>query len=79
MRGVTLADWIAHHAECHPGRDALVWHDERIDWAERVLAASVEADAEGRGVFRVDDEMIDAPLIAQAEQILDRARAAGKR
>jgi fatty-acyl-CoA synthase len=34
MRGVTLADWIAHHAECHPGRDALVWHDERIDWAE---------------------------------------------
>jgi fatty-acyl-CoA synthase len=34
MRGVSLADWIAHHAECHPGRDALVWQDERIDWAE---------------------------------------------
>jgi citrate lyase subunit beta/citryl-CoA lyase len=26
-------------------------------------------------VFSVDGEMIDAPLVAQAERILDRARA----
>ncbi|RXK49203.1 HpcH/HpaI aldolase/citrate lyase family protein [Halorientalis pallida] len=68
-----------HPAQVPIINDAFTPSEERIDWAERVLAASVEADAEGRGVFRVDDEMIDAPLIAQAEQILDRARAAGKR
>jgi citrate lyase beta subunit len=25
----------------------------------------------------VDDQMIDAPLVAQAEQVVERARAAG--
>ena len=48
---------------------------DRIEWAERVLAAREEADAAGRGVFSVDGEMIDAPLVAQAERIVDRASA----
>jgi citrate lyase subunit beta/citryl-CoA lyase len=48
--------------------------EEEIDWARRVLAA--REDADGRGVFAVDGEMIDAPLLAQAEQILERAGAA---
>lgn len=65
----------------HPGQvtvinDAYTPGDERIEWAERVIDARNEADAEGRGVFRVDGEMVDAPLIAQAERVLDRARAA---
>ena len=68
-----------HPAQVPIINDAFTPSEERIDWAERVLDAKAEADAEGRGVFRVDDEMIDAPLIAQAEQVLDRARAAGKR
>jgi citrate lyase subunit beta/citryl-CoA lyase len=68
-----------HPAQVPIINDAFTPSEERIDWAERVLAARDEADAEGRGVFRVDDEMIDAPLIAQADQILERARAAGKR
>ncbi len=50
-----------------------------IDWAERVLAARDEAEADDRGVFTVDGEMIDAPLVTQAETILERARAAGMR
>ncbi len=50
--------------------------DERIAWAERVLAAQDEADAAGEGVFTVDGEMIDAPLVTQAERIIDRAEAA---
>lgn len=47
-----------------------------VAWARRVLDAAEMAEAEGRGVFRVDDEMIDAPLIARAETIVDRHRAA---
>ncbi|TKR26051.1 HpcH/HpaI aldolase/citrate lyase family protein [Natronomonas salsuginis] len=51
---------------------------EDVEWANRVLDAAEAAEAEGRGVFRVDDEMIDAPLIERAEAILDRHRAARK-
>lgn len=47
---------------------------EEIEWAKRVRDA--QADAEGRGVFTVDGEMIDAPLIARADRIIERARAA---
>lgn len=51
---------------------------ERIEWARAVLDAREEAQTAGRGVFRVDGEMIDAPLVAQAERVRERARAAGK-
>ena len=58
--------------------DAFTPEPEQVEWAERVLDARDDAEAEGRGVFRVDDEMIDAPLIAQAERIVERAEAAEK-
>jgi citrate lyase subunit beta/citryl-CoA lyase len=47
-----------------------------VEWAERVLEAKQNAEEAGRGVFRVDGEMVDAPLVAQAERVLKRARAA---
>ncbi|HET7325184.1 MAG TPA: CoA ester lyase [Halococcus sp.] len=65
-----------HPAQVEVLNDAYTPSAERIEWAERVLSARDEAAAENRGVFRVDGEMVDAPLITQAERILDRARAA---
>lgn len=56
--------------------EAFTPDEDRIEWAEAVLAARDEARAEGRGVFAVDGEMIDAPLIAQAEDVIERAEAA---
>ncbi|WP_226042682.1 CoA ester lyase [Natrinema sp. DC36] len=53
--------------------DAFTPDDEDVEWAERVLDAQGQTDA---GVFEVDGEMIDAPLIAQAERIVERARQA---
>lgn len=47
------------------------------EWARRVLAAREEAAREGRGVFAVDGEMIDRPLIARAERVRALAEAAG--
>ncbi len=47
---------------------------DRIEWAERVLAAAAESS---QGVVALDGEMIDAPLISQAAQIVERGRAAG--
>lgn len=58
--------------------DAFTPEESDVEWAKKIVAAKEEADAEGRGVFRVDDEMIDAPLVARAERILERARAAGR-
>ena len=59
--------------------DAFTPAAERVEWAERVLEARDEAEAEGRAVFSVDGEMIDAPLIAQAERVLERAGASSDR
>ena len=49
---------------------------DKIAWAKSVLDARDAAAAEGRGVFEVDGEMIDAPLIAQAERVREYARLA---
>jgi len=65
-----------HPAQVPVINDAFRPDSERVEWAERVLDAREAADAENRGVFRVDDEMIDPPLIAQAERIVALARAA---
>ena len=61
----------------HPGQvsvvhDALAPDAETVAWAKRVLDARAEHDD---GVFVVDGEMVDAPLVAQAERVLERARA----
>lgn len=55
--------------------DAFTPTPEDVEWAEQVIEARNRTE---KAVFQVDGEMIDAPLIAQAEQILERARAAGK-
>jgi citrate lyase subunit beta/citryl-CoA lyase len=65
-----------HPGQVDPINETFTPASERVEWARRVLDARDEADAEGRGVFEVDGEMIDAPLIAQAEQVIERARAA---
>jgi citrate lyase subunit beta/citryl-CoA lyase len=65
-----------HPAQVSVINEAFTPDDERIEWAQAVLAARDEARADGRGVFAVDGEMIDAPLIAQAEDVIERADAA---
>lgn len=65
-----------HPSQVGPINDAFTPSDEEIEWARRVLDAREEAAADDRGVFEVDGEMIDAPLIARAERIVERANAA---
>ncbi|SFS76723.1 HpcH/HpaI aldolase/citrate lyase family protein [Halostagnicola kamekurae] len=62
-----------HPAQVAPIAAAFEPTGEEVTWARDVLAAKRDADDDGRGVFEVDGEMIDAPLIARAERILDRA------
>ncbi len=49
----------------------------QIEYALRVVEAWERAEYEGRGVFTLDDKMIDAPLVAVQRQVLERARRAG--
>ena len=62
-----------HPAQVAPITEAFTPDPEDVEWAAAVLDARDEAEREGKAVFQVDGEMIDAPLIAQAERILDRA------
>jgi citrate lyase subunit beta/citryl-CoA lyase len=64
-----------HPAQVPVINDAFAPDPEEIEWARRVVEARDAAKAEGRGVFEVDGEMIDAPLVTQAETILDRVAA----
>ncbi|MDZ5810153.1 CoA ester lyase [Halorubrum sp. AD140] len=66
-----------HPAQVAPINEAFTPGRDELEWARAVLDARDEAAREGRAVFEVDGEMIDAPLIAQAEQIVERAEAAG--
>lgn len=68
-----------HPSQVEPINNAFTPDPERIQWAEQVLEARDSAKTEGQGVYEVDGEMIDAPLIAQAERIMKHARAANIR
>jgi citrate lyase subunit beta/citryl-CoA lyase len=61
---------VIHPAQVPVVNDAFVPEPAELAWARRVLDARDSADS---GVFEVDGEMIDAPLIAQAERIVERA------
>ncbi len=62
-----------HPAQVDPITRAFTPTEDELAWARRVLEAEAEADAAGRGVFEVDGEMIDGPLIERAKQIVARS------
>jgi len=45
--------------------------------AERVLAAYKDAIHRGTGVISVDGRMVDGPVVAKAQRIVDIARVSG--
>ncbi|MDO6485945.1 HpcH/HpaI aldolase/citrate lyase family protein [Shimia thalassica] len=61
----------------HPGQVEVLNRsftptETEIDWATRVLAAAAEAAKAGQGVFQIDGQMIDLPLVTRAERIIRR-------
>lgn len=53
--------------------------DRDIRKSLKIITATEEAMAEGRGVFTVDGKMVDKPIIERAEHVLKLAKAAGIR
>ncbi|MDN3221144.1 HpcH/HpaI aldolase/citrate lyase family protein [Pseudomonas nunensis] len=58
----------------HPSQVAIIHQAlkpslEEVHWAQRII----EAARSGEGVFVLDGQMVDAPVIGRAQAILDRA------
>jgi citrate lyase subunit beta/citryl-CoA lyase len=69
------ASGFALKACIHPSQVAVVRQAFRADeaqvaWARRVLDAARDGGAKDKGAIKIDGQMIDAPLIRQAEAIL---------
>ena len=66
----------------HP-RQVAITHEvytpsrAEIDRAKQVVEAWEKAKADGHGVFAFDGKMVDAPIVAVQERVLERARRAG--
>ncbi|MDX6417121.1 MAG: citrate lyase subunit beta / citryl-CoA lyase [Trebonia sp.] len=71
--GFTLKGCI-HPSQVAVVRRAFQAGEAQVAWARRVLAAARDAGARDKGAIKVDGQMIDAPLIRQAEAILASVR-----
>lgn len=59
--------------------EAFTPDSDEVEWAEAVIEGQQQASEEETGVFTVDGQMIDPPLVDRARTVLDRADAAGIR
>lgn len=67
-----------HPTQIEPFHRAFTPSDEEIAAALRLVEAHEAQQAEGVGAFVLDGRMIDPALVKPAEQVLAKARAAGK-
>lgn len=66
----TTGGYAVHPAQIATLNDVFAATDEEIAWATRVVAEAEKAKQKGQGVFKVDRQMIDQPLITRAKRIL---------
>lgn len=63
-----------HPSQVSVIREAYAPSADEIDWAKRVVAGDAEHNG---GVFKLDDQMIDGPVLKQAQATLARAGITG--
>jgi citrate lyase beta subunit len=68
---------IIHPNQVAPVQEAFTPDDESIAQAKRLVEAFETLQAQGSGAFALDGRMIDMPLVKAAQNVLERARAAG--
>jgi citrate lyase subunit beta/citryl-CoA lyase len=71
--GFTLKACV-HPSQVTVVRKAFQADEAQVAWARRVLAAARDPSARDKGAIKVDGQMVDAPLIRQAEAILASLR-----
>jgi citrate lyase subunit beta/citryl-CoA lyase len=67
---------LIHPAQIEPVHRAFAPSQEELAHAHRVLEAFEAAEARGEGVIALDGQMIDAPVVARAREILAAAGSA---
>jgi len=78
------ADWgfvgkqIIHPNQVGPVQEAFTPSDDAIAHAQRVVETFEASQQEGVGAYALDGKMIDMPLLKSAQNVLERAKAAGK-
>ena len=61
---------LIHPAQIEPVHQAFAPSEEEIAHARRVLEAFEAAGTRGEGVLALDGQMIDAPVVARAREVL---------
>lgn len=69
---------VIHPAQVEPVQTAFTPSEEAIAYARRVVETFEAHQGEGKGAYELDGKMIDLPLLKNAQNVLARARAAGK-
>ena len=69
---------IIHPNQVAAVQEAFTPSAEAIAYAQRVVKTFAASQKEGKGAFALDGRMIDLPLLKNAQNVLDRAKAAGK-
>ncbi|GAB4475851.1 MAG: CoA ester lyase [Anaerolineae bacterium] len=67
-----------HPEQVEPIIAAFTPGDQEIRRAQRLLEAHRQMQMSGQGVFVFEGRMVDTPMIRRAENVLARAKAAGK-
>ncbi len=67
-----------HPNQVGPIQEAFTPSAEAIAHARRIVEAHAAHQASGVGAFALDGKMVDAPVVKAAEQVLAKAKAAGK-
>jgi citrate lyase beta subunit len=69
---------VIHPDQVAPVQSAFTPDDESIARASALVQAFEEQQARGSGAFALDGRLVDMPVIKAAQNLLERARAAGK-
>ncbi len=70
---------VIHPDQVGPVQAAFTPEAEAIDRAERLVEAFEAHQSRGVGAFALDGKLVDMPVVKAARNVLERARAAGKR
>jgi citrate lyase beta subunit len=69
---------VVHPAQVGPVQEAFTPDAGSIEQAKHLVEAFESHQKEGKGAFGLEGRMIDMPLVKAAQNVLERARAAGK-
>jgi citrate lyase beta subunit len=69
---------VIHPAQVGPVQEAFTPDAGSIEQAKHLVEAFESHQKEGKGAFGLEGRMIDMPLVKAAQNVLERARAAGK-